>query len=460
MTSDIHCPRAQRPKKRTFIDYAANNDHQLSSSAHFNTRTPPSKRRRLRTPVSKHRPHTPRSTTVPPSPHIRAAEHPSQSFVEAWAASISSDVCAVSQALPSRPYSCPASLDIAATLSEMSQSQSQYSQRGAATSTTAQSSSSGVKDQHYRTFLTQNGIEIDLLGDGIPGEIKTVLDQKVFKERSSPPLSDEAVDEVQQFVVHNAGATEATVTDLTSTPMFPFKGRGVKQLKNSQWNRVALPKNPECGNELVTPRPDVHHGYSMQKPDTPWTRAQITTIEHPYARLYTQPGNGVSFPFLVVEVKGEAMGGTLFHAENQAAGSGAQAVAILRWLLGQQPRRIQHESCADPIAFSISMSHREAVFHVHWWSEDLRCYFMSHLRNYHTTSPTDIRACNSAVKNIIDYALNDRISRIRLLLDALDPPPEHWTFKRPAQADPTPPPSSSGEPKRRRTSAPESQECY
>ena len=52
-------------------------------------------------------------------------------------------------------------------------------------------------------------------------------------------------------------------------------------------------------------------------------------LGHPLALPYTQPNLGNTFPFLVVEFKAEATGGTLWHAENQAAGSGAHCVNAL-----------------------------------------------------------------------------------------------------------------------------------
>lgn len=56
-------------------------------------------------------------------------------------------------------------------------------------------------------------------------------------------------------------------------------------------------------------------------------------MNHLKARPYTQPARGNSFPFLMIEIKSEAAGGTLHVAENQAAGSGSHSVNSISWLL-------------------------------------------------------------------------------------------------------------------------------
>ena len=100
-------------------------------------------------------------------------------------------------------------------------------------------------------------------------------------------------------------------------------------------------------------------------------------LSHPEARSYTQPAKGNTFPFLAVELESEAAGGTLYVAENQAAGSGAHSVSALMWLLRQAKQ--QQCSCIDTVAFTIAMSHWEAIFRIHWYSEEDRRHYMSFL---------------------------------------------------------------------------------
>lgn len=143
------------------------------------------------------------------------------------------------------------------------------------------------------------------------------------------------------------------------------------------------------------------------------------------ARPYTLPARGNAFPFVSVEMKSEVAGGTLYVAENQAAGSGSHCVNSLLWLL-QQAASYYSSILTDTIAFTIAMSHRQAVFYLHWYSELDRRYYMSLLNSYSSLVPADIRICNSTVKNILDYGLGPRKTAISVALEALFPFPAQW----------------------------------
>jgi hypothetical protein len=110
-------------------------------------------------------------------------------------------------------------------------------------------------------------------------------------------------------------------------------------------------------------------------------------------------------------MKSEAAGGTLFVEENRAAGSGSHAVNALLSLL-REAGTYDGASLTDTIAFTITMSHREAIFHLHWYSEADRRHYMSFLRSYSLVTADDIRAGNNTVKNIIDHALGARKTNI------------------------------------------------
>ena len=147
------------------------------------------------------------------------------------------------------------------------------------------------------------------------------------------------------------------------------------------------------------------------------------------------------FPFLMAEMKSEAAGGTIYVAENQAAGSGSHAVNALLWLL-REAGTYDSSSLTDTIAFTITMSHREAIFYLHWYSEADRLHYMSFLQSYSSVTPEDIRACNNTVKNIIDHGLGARRTAIGTALEALFPFPQHWKQARPPSTAPSTPATS------------------
>ena len=159
-----------------------------------------------------------------------------------------------------------------------------------------------------------------------------------------------------------------------------------------------------------------------------WSPLQYNVINHFRARPYTQPGRGNTFPFLMFELKSEAAGGTLYAAENQAAGSGSHSVNALLWLLqeAQKSGLSNADLMMDTVSFSFVMSHREAVFYIHWQSAENKRFYMSRLKSYSAFEPDEIRACNNAIKNTVENALGARKTKIGNALLALFPIPEHW----------------------------------
>ncbi|KAN0068956.1 hypothetical protein V8E54_013125 [Elaphomyces granulatus] len=99
-----------------------------------------------------------------------------------------------------------------------------------------------------------------------------------------------------------AESTEASVSGLMRTGIFPLR----------------FPA-------LSAPKPDLDYGYATGQ-SSDWSCEENTIADHEFARPYTQPARGNKFPFFVFELKSEATGGTWWHAENQAAGSGTCCV--------------------------------------------------------------------------------------------------------------------------------------
>ncbi len=160
-----------------------------------------------------------------------------------------------------------------------------------------------------------------------------------------------------------ADSTAGVTAKLIRTDMFPFERPGIAEGGDSLWSTVGLPNNPEYQYDVAAPKPDIHFGYPTNQRSA-WSSAQNSVIAHPVARLYAQPARGNNFPFLMVEMTSESAGGTIYVAENQAAGSGSHSVNALLWLL-KEAGTYDSSSLKDTIAFTITMSHREAIFYLH-----------------------------------------------------------------------------------------------
>lgn len=288
-------------------------------------------------------------------------------------------------------------------------------------SSTRSSSRSKIKtsDPKYRSVLDNNYIYMDRSGMEAPDAITNIVQTQLFKPRTSPPLSREVllktVDQTDQW----SGSTENVVNNLVNTPMFPLERPGLALGGNTQWPSAGLPTNPDYPHPVALPKPDFHVGYSIGR-RSDWSSKEAAVVDHHRALPHTQPGTGNRLPFFTLELKSEATGGTLWHAENQAAGSGTYCVRAMEWLLGQA-YSVQPDSTVDTVAFSASATARQVVFYIHYYSPEQGAYFMSYVKSFMTTDPQHIQECRNLVNNILDYGLGMRQQNLRDCLDSLFP---------------------------------------
>ncbi|KAJ8129713.1 hypothetical protein O1611_g3919 [Lasiodiplodia mahajangana] len=341
---------------------------------------------------------------------------PRQSRIEAWLRSVCPDT---------RSTSCPPVFDLTETrytrplfrsIREMAGGSPQSEADSNADSMTASSDlSKRAAHFSYRNTLTRNNIHLDVFGFHIPPDVKTFLDTTILKRRE-PPLGDDAVSRVINMLEEISESGETDVQQLFHTEMFPYRRRGIKVETDTTWSSTPLPNEPEENSNLVTPKPDYSIGYSVAD----WSSAQWNVLNSAEAREYTQPARNALLPFMIVEAKSEATGGTIFVAENQAAGAGAHCVNSLLWLYNKASITDTVDR-TNKVAFSITLCQRQAHIYVHWYSEDDGRFYMSLVEAYWMWKPNDIRACHDAVKNIVDHALGARRDAIKRALDVISP---------------------------------------
>lgn len=128
-------------------------------------------------------------------------------------------------------------------------------------------------------------------------------------------MTPEAIIEAVQTAVKTADSPEGNVYRLTNTAMLPVERNDVGRGGSTTWYTDVLPRIEAYGNPVAAPRADIHFGYLVGFGST-WKVEENATINHPMAIRRTKPAKGNCFPFLVCEMKSEAMGGTLWQAEN------------------------------------------------------------------------------------------------------------------------------------------------
>lgn len=280
----------------------------------------------------------------------------------------------------------------------------------------------------YRGVLEYNNVEIDPTGSKISQEVRSLLDTDILKKRTSPPLSQDQLKGTMESMNKWGGSTENVTNSFITSSMFPVHQSGISLGSNSQWPRAALPYDQDFGCPISTPKPDYHVGYETGK-KSGFSAQQAHVINHPYARPYTQPGTGNYLPFLTLELKSEATGGTLYLAENQAAGSGTYSLRAMEWLL-DQAKASQTARQTDTVAFSIASTGRIAVLSVHWYSPEKKTHYMSYVKGFLSSEPEGVQNCHNAVKNIIEWGLGPRHTTLAKILQQLFPLSEQWTDKR------------------------------
>lgn len=428
MRRDVHAPRPLRPPKRGFeaIDPDCPPASKRSQLA----------RKRAREDLdSDCAPRTKRQR--PQSPNLSSI-----SSVRQWLSEVprpvstpptligSKDLAAIGEHID-RPKSAPAK-------ESMSQQDGQSLERRSAAS--SQTGKSSTSSPGYRSRLYRNGIIIDPSGKRMSDDIRNLVNTHILKRRSSPDLTQEELLEVKDTVESVWNSAESRASDLIRTKAFPTKRHGIAEGGNTLWSTDPLPTNPQYPHPLSTPKPDFHYGYPAG-PNSDFTDQEAAVADHRAARSRTQPARDNIQPFLAIEFKSEATGGTIWVAENQAAGSAAHIVNSLRWLLSQaSPSRTYSDT--DSVAFTSSMTQRTAVFHVAWYSEEERRIIMSYIDDYSFMKDPDIQGCRNIINNILDYGEDIRKPVVKKAFGDLFPFPTDWKISRPANTISDTPPTS------------------
>ena len=294
---------------------------------------------------------------------------------------------------------------------------------GGTSTASAQSSRNATSRSIYRSILRNNGVRIDHTGKKIPQELRKFIDTEILKKRPME-LSAEEIAATVDTAVSIADSAEGNIYNLIGTAMFPVKRNDIGQGGNTPWSTDALPRIAQYSNALATPKPDMHIGYPTDMQST-WTYKENAIVDHRTATPYTRPTRSNCFPFLMFELKSEAAGGTLWQAENQAAGCGAHSVKSMRWLF-REAYSSETPPIVDTVAFTVAATHREAVYHVHFYSDVDETFYMSCIGTFFTLDDAGIRKSNNIIENILEHGLGTRQQKIRGVLGDMEHCLERW----------------------------------
>jgi hypothetical protein len=210
---------------------------------------------------------------------------------------------------------------------------------------------------------------------------------------------------------------------ITSHPaisaMIKVPDRRLISKASQQWtNFVSIPLKPSVTTKppsLSKPKPDQAFGYSEKA----FTDIQLDTIhlltDMEMGRSYAVPYTELYFPFLVIEFKALANGGSHVIVANQAANAGA-VVGHGLVELARHASELDSLDHDEPQFFSLSKNHQSANVYVHWLSigadDGQYCFYIEWLSLHSLRDLDGLRAIQRTIKNIFDWSVGKRLPMI------------------------------------------------
>ncbi|OAL28680.1 hypothetical protein AYO20_09404 [Fonsecaea nubica] len=317
--------------------------------------------------------------------------------------------------------------------------------------------SASVHDSNYRESLRRRNIYINR--DHPPAELMKRARTIISTERKSPGMNDKTAQGLVATSRKVENQPEADIMRTLAPGIIPamnvLPDERLASNTNQLWsNCVPVPLNPAVLTvplPLPRPKPDLVFGYS----DAAFSCNQLETIpfliDDQFGRSYAVPDWVVRFPFLQVEFKSQAKGGTHYIATNQVAGAGACAT-IGKIDLIQRSFGMKEFDYHEPQYFSLTMDHELARINVHWLRADeggRHSFHVETLSNHLLNDANAIRAVSRAIQNILDWGTGTRLEGLCTALDAYRETVVHSlavTNPQRAQESEVLPPTQSGTP--------------
>lgn len=295
-----------------------------------------------------------------------------------------------------------------------------------ATTASSQKTTASVHDLDYRETLEQYNVFVP--GKALPTELKQEVEEWVFRVRESPDLDDAFTEHLREIRkgLQNKGEEEvrselgAKVIPCYSTP----RDKRMEVSHGHLWSKtvpVSLDKTVlEPPLPLPKPKPDTTFGYTKAA----FSRSQLATmnllVQAPNGPSFASPGQDIRFPFAVIEYKSQAKDGSIRVATNQAAGAGAVALNGFLDLMSRDPD-LDEIDMKKALFFSVTMDQNIAYVNVEWVDKtpdtDQYSFHLEELSVLPLRYSDSIRVLRRVLKNIYDYALDERL---KFILDLLD----------------------------------------
>lgn len=270
-----------------------------------------------------------------------------------------------------------------------------------------------------RIALETFGLQLDSRAQ-YPAELQEHLQTFIHKLPSIQSPAAGLLKDIERIM---RTANETTLV-LKVAPLLLFKDRLIGsdgehsiRLDANVYLRQYLVNNGST--QLTQPRPDICVGYVRRYEADGRTMAKFTTEEETVLLRYNaSTGSETLFPFVTGQAKSAGD-----NYEKVVLQTARDALALSRSMINLCNAAGVCPTVVDPLHWSITCNAREVALHIHWNEQQIDGTFRYHMKE---VTRADLGATGRGLstyraylRNILDYALNQRVARLKELVQAV-----------------------------------------
>ncbi len=277
--------------------------------------------------------------------------------------------------------------------------------------------------------LAHNNIHFRHMDETLPEHVQGLVDD-MFKERQSPePEFEDIRNDTNLSNLCDVNGSEIAVANYFKEHIFedPDDYRRLKGLGRTEAfypmriEHVPSSYDPEISLPVSQPKPDILYGYSWEA-FTSRQQRQFRTMNY---TEYTANDEGLTYPFFVIEIKGDGFGptaGSLWVATNQCIGGAVTCINMVEKLNRYIERLpMSTVSPVDTTVFSIAMNGSEARLLVSWKEGDGSggIYYTQQIKGFLVYWPEHYLLFRRFIRNVLEWGRDRRRTQIGAFLDAV-----------------------------------------
>ncbi|KAL9607690.1 MAG: hypothetical protein Q9167_007420 [Letrouitia subvulpina] len=249
----------------------------------------------------------------------------------------------------------------------------------------------------------------------------------VFNQRSSPELDDDAAVKLVNIAEQMEAEPEEVIAQGLAAELIPAMrqlpdsriGRALNQL----WTDAVLVPTRSSVLEpclpLSKPKPGCAFGFSKSAFTSDQQEVAHLLVDQ-FGRSYARPDKNLLYPFLSIDFKSEATGGTHHIGTNQAANAGA--IALHGFLESmRRTSSVDDFNYDEPKFFSMTLDAAYVKINVHWVRKTSKEgefeFHVTKIARHNLDNENGVKAVQRSAKNILEYGLNKQLPILSTAFD-------------------------------------------